>query len=192
MKDTLRLITTYSCPRKCEGCCNNQPDYVQDMVKSVKLIALPGLLEAYDKIVITGGEPTLFLTNLDVLCKIIDFAGCTDKILYTANSDYTYDIWLGFLHTFNGVTLSIHTQKDFEQFYRLHIMIDENPELKYFMKPLHFNNYRLRIMNSVKIRKGSKLMSSIKRYWNVTTGLEYLDDCPVPQNEDLYRLAELW
>lgn len=66
MKEQLkecRVILTWDCNLECEYCCNKYPE----IKSSFKPLTDPGILEQYDIVKISGGEPTLYDNDLYAL-----------------------------------------------------------------------------------------------------------------------------
>lgn len=108
MNKKLRLLVTTRCPNKCPMCYNNSWDFSK----------LPVVDRwNYDEIMITGGEPLLFVNKLTTellsLKAVFDMMGINPKIyIYTA--DCTLNI-TRILYYINGVVLTPHKKLDVSQ-----------------------------------------------------------------------------
>ena len=78
MKKQLRLLVTDKCNRSCVGCCNKQWNLNELPIANMDE------LNMYELIMITGGEPLLFDTQLRKLLTNLQSVSAP-KILYTAN-----------------------------------------------------------------------------------------------------------
>jgi len=63
----LRLICTYECNRSCKGCCNKQSSFTQDNIPTLAREKFLHEIDNYKQVIITGGEPCLFLPELHTL-----------------------------------------------------------------------------------------------------------------------------
>jgi hypothetical protein len=164
---TLRLLVTKNCDKNCEGCCN----------KDWNLDSLPVVTHYdYDEILITGGEP-LSDENIERTVDIVNginalFPKDNRKIyIYTSNPSYPM-----ILHHCNGITLSIHTQKDLNKFlvWKLWLETYEN------------KSRRLNIFKGITLPKGLDLSK-----WTVKDNIEWVENCPLPENEVFMRLQNI-
>lgn len=177
MKQTLRLITTYKCNRNCIGCCNKQENFLPDKIKTITS------LEGYNEIILTGGEPMLFQRNLYALIQSLRWL-CgkqhqkdTPKIiLYTALFDLqkeTYNI----LSNLDGLTYTLHNQ---DQLFEFHL-------LDGIVYNTNFSNFSLRLNIFKKVS-----CPIYKTPWKVKDNIEWIDNCPLPKNEEIRKLKQLW
>ena len=102
-----RLIFTEECNRNCPGCCNKQYNFngcaSWDWDRA----------EEWSMVLITGGEPMLFPNELYAFLMRTG-AGSILKpphILYTADC-HDLPILIKLLKLLNGLTLTLHEQKD--------------------------------------------------------------------------------
>jgi len=164
----LRLLVTKKCHRNCPLCVNKQWD----------LNKLPTweVISPYEEIVITGGEPLLFPTKLKLLLQEIRYLSNWVKLfLYTTKTDGLLDV----LPLVNGVTLTLHEQRDVEPFIRL------NKEL--LDSRLHIGkSLRLKVFDGIVLPEGEDF-----KVWNIVP-TEWLEDCPLPEEEEFRRLNYLW
>jgi hypothetical protein len=164
---TLRLLVTKQCGKGCEGCCNK--DWDLDNLPVVEHFN-------YDEILITGGEP-LSDENIDKTEIILQginvlFPKENRKIyVYTSNPSY-----LRILNFCNGVTLSIHNEKDLKRF------LFWKPWLEFYDN----KSLRLNIFKGINLPKGLDLSK-----WTVKDNIEWIKDCPLPENEVFMRLQNI-
>lgn len=164
----LRLLVTKRCPKSCEGCCNKDWD----------LDNLPIVTHFdYDVIMITGGEPlaNFFINNLmDILMDIEELTSTKNRkiIIYTA---IAYRSWI--LNFCNGMTLTIHNNEDMLEF-----LAWEHEYTRYHgLKSLRLNIFKGVDLPENKTFKG----------WKVKKDIEWIPNCPLPENEEFKRLKEL-
>ncbi len=85
-KDTLRLLLTWKCNRKCSYCCNKLPE-VQARIRPATPVDL--YAHGYDNVCISGGEPLLHLNRV---FKLLHNYGLRFKHVYLyTNGDYLND-----------------------------------------------------------------------------------------------------
>ena len=168
MKKTLRLIFTPECNRSCPGCCNKDFD-------------LPNLPRPthfnYDEIFITGGEPLLYLAQVIGFIKAIRLVSTAKIYIYTAyQSARGASMFLDLLLYVDGITLTLHEQRDWELFQQFESATRNNPEL--FLE----KSLRLNIFDEV-IFEPEKISS----HWRVKSNIVWIENCPLPENEVLMK-----
>lgn len=199
----LRLILTYDCPKDCKGCCNKHPQFHEDKVPVIpsKLWSqwINGRLHqgnnfkkdydlfmrrhAFSEVMFTGGEPMLD-PNL-----VLKYAKWTRNILPKAKI-YLYTAYingpeiLDVLRVVDGITITLHTIEDYDNFEIL------NRHLQY--NPLFTINKQLRV----------NVIGDIREYlipinWSSEGLYDFIwkyrckvlkAECKVPDNELLYRI----
>jgi hypothetical protein len=163
----------------CDGCCNKQPEFAKD-----KVPVFNNDYRGYDTIIITGGEPMLFPDMVRGMIHEIRTQNPTAKIiLYTAYSYNVMDL-LGMLHYVNGITLTLHDDLDLLTFEDLNIFM------------LHSRWWSVVEQNKVSLRlnvfKPLDVSSLDTRLWDVREGVEWKENCPLPDGEELYKLEYLF
>ena len=166
MKDTLRLIVTEECNRNCEGCCNKQYD----------LPSLPVATDftGYKQIILTGGEPLL---DPGKLMKTISHMRKENPdaeiILYTAylNDPYIVALLMPFV---DGMTVTLHEPEDVEQFQRLHSLV-------------HTHSMGSWLSLRLNVFQGIPLDSDWYDSWTIKSDIIWIEDCPLPEGEELMR-----
>lgn len=166
----LRLLITKACPKQCEGCCN----------KDWKLDELPICTDysGYDEILITGGEPILRHNRLRSVITEIRRVNKAAKIyIYTAFPSFSIGELLikGYI---DGVTFTLHEQKDVPKFEELNLFISlacmrNSPSL------------RLNVFKGIKVKLPS--MSN----WIIKDNIEWIKDCPIPVDEVFMRTENI-
>lgn len=157
----LRLLFTKDCPRKCPGCCNN--DW--------KLDELPVCNDynGYTQIMITGGEPLMYLNSL--LYCIGEIRAQTRKTpiyIYTSWMD-TNDLLTAMKYS-DGLTITLH---DKEQIYPF-MLFDE------ILNPSDFIDKSLRL----NIFEGISLPFDAEKVgWEVKKDIKWIKNCPLPKQE---------
>lgn len=174
-KDTARIITTWDCNRSCPGCCN------QSLQKPSE--CTPNLFRNFDKFVITGGEPMLYPDGIYrlIMSQLPEHA---PKYLQTAYIDIDNDRHKDTLELFDGLNYTIH-----HQFYAADIdRLAALTQYMYSEKPKFAKSSHLivddRIYNSFRIYE-AYISPELSKVWSKITRLQWKDDCPVPNNEEL-------
>lgn len=177
MNKKLRLLVTTRCPNKCPMCCNNQFDFSK----------LPVVDRwNYDEIMITGGEPLLFVNplieTLLSLESVFDMMGTEPKIyIYTADCTRNVAKVLPYV---DGIVLTPHKELDIHHFITLNHYLRAHKD-DYDVKDA---SLRLKLFSDMKelLPKDTDLS-----LWEVRD-VEWIENCPVPEGEDFRRIANLW
>lgn len=122
-----------------------------------------GSYDGYDQIILTGGEPML---NPElVVCVAADIKSRTNAmvILYTARPGELP----GVMPFLDGVTVTLHEQADVAEFEKL---------------PWLPGSLRLNVFDNVDLT-GVDVSS-----WWVKSGIQWIKDCPLPEDEVFMRL----
>lgn len=180
MNKKLRLVVTAKCHNKCPLCCNNRFDLSQ----------LP-VVERwdYDEIMITGGEPLLFVERtIDLVrnIKTIQYIMGIEQskfYLYTALPEQVGSVhnMARLAYHFDGMCITPHTQRDVEVFNRL------IPEISHNL----VSGCSMRINLFADVRKMLDNVDVDLSGWKVKH-MEWIKDCPVPVGEDLRRINNLF
>ena len=157
-----RLIFTTDCNRNCKGCCNKNWKYAPP-----RDISFDELL-TYNEIIITGGEPMLYINELTTLIRRLK---AHDKriIVYTAMPK-SYEIFNSILQLIDGITLTIHTKNDFKTFISMGL-----DKINIIDKSL-----RLNVFPNIEL---------INDNWSIKK-LVWIKDCPLPSGEELVKLTK--
>jgi organic radical activating enzyme len=158
----LRLLFTKKCNRSCPGCCNK--DWELDLLPKCKDLV------GFDEIIITGGEPLLFVNELSELILNIRKQTTAKIFIYTAMVENIK----GFntiLKLVDGITLTLHTKEDLPHFRLL-----ENNLIDTTNKSMRLNSFK---------EVGLKRCRS---YWNLKNNMEWIENCPLPKDEVFMRL----
>ena len=161
----LRLLMTKTCNRSCSGCCNKDWD--------LDNLPIADSYSDYEIIMITGGEPLLFPSELRDL--IHDLRGKTKATIYvyTAKMDDP-DLFIDILSRVDGITLTIHEKEDIPDFIKLCQAI--NPEL------IKRKGMRLNVFISACVSN-----SIIPDWWDYKY-INWIPNCPLPENEEFKRM----
>jgi organic radical activating enzyme len=167
----LRLIIFEDCNRACPGCCNKDWD-----IQALPICDLKDLVY-YDEVMITGGEPML---DPDLVMKVMfKCRPDTKVILYTAKVDEPEKL-IHFMDHLSGVTLTLHDQDDVEPFIEF--------SKKLFASHVNVSQISLRL-NVFKGIEFPIYSSTILNRWAIKSDMEWIKDCPLPNEEVLMRLA---
>ena len=164
----LRLLITEKCNRNCEGCCNKNFD--------IKNLSVETDYTQYKEIYLTGGEPMLdpwgtFVTII-TLRTFYSFPG---KIfLYTAKIDDVQET-LGILDMLDGLTVTLHVQKDVYPLYEL------TTNLRYVRK-IKEKSLRLNVFDGIELETFDH-----DKLWKIKEGITWIKDCPLPEGEVFKR-----
>lgn len=180
MGKKLRLLLFSECNRTCPGCCNND----------FNLPSLP-VVESYvgyDEIILTGGEPML---RPDLIIKTVgdirnelfqswletkgESLVSTPIYMNTARPTRAYEL-LTVLHWLDGITLTLHEPYDVAPFQVLNEFI--------LRLPTQGKSLRLNVF------KGIDLSGIDLARWQVKDNIEWIVDCPLPEDEAFMRLPE--
>lgn len=177
MNKKLRLLITGRCPNNCELCCNKQFD-----LNSIPIVDRWD----YDEIMITGGEPLLFvgslITELISLQSVFNMMGTNPKIyIYTADCTNNAARILPYV---DGIVLTPHKTLDIYHFVELNNFLLKHKNDKDF-KDL---SLRLNLFPNIKAQLSKDIDLSL---WQVKD-MKWVKDCPVPEGEDFRRIANLW
>lgn len=165
MSKKLRLLVTDKCNRRCEGCCNKEWDLHN------LLVCNPEDYGKFDEIILTGGEPMLYPDRVVRTIHDIRREGSAKVYVQTAKVDDVYETER-VLYWSDGMTVTLHDQSDVEPF----LAFDRIAEM--WMKKNM--SLRLNVFNGIHIR--------IPPHWDAKVGIEWIKDCPLPQDEVFMRL----
>lgn len=173
MKKTLRLILTRDCNRSCEGCCNNQDQFSDSNVP-----IFDENYRGYDEVIITGGEPLLYPTTIEVtLFKFKTKSPETKLILYTADVSKR-DLIESLLRYLDGLTITLHDQSDVDDFRRLNFWLLRRKRW------IQDNNKTLRL----NVFKGVNVYMQNDSLWKIKDNIEWIENCPLPENETIMEV----
>lgn len=159
-----RLIFTNDCNRNCKGCCNK--NWTGELPKEIDFIEL---VNDFDKIYITGGEPMLYVSKLkDLINRLKRYE--KKVYLYTA-LPYPYSDFLRILEIVDGCTLTLHSRDDYKNFKAF-----ELDKLDYFQ----YKNKSLRLNVFPKIKINSDIWDVRPKVW--------IKDAPLPEGEIMVKL----
>lgn len=169
-----RLIVTYKCKHDCSGCCNKQLN--KSEIPEINSIEE---LKDYDEIIITGGEPFLFPDKLKELISEIKKNGNQKIIIYTT-PEYTIEDFYEVLKLIDGITITIHNEEDLTKYKK------QCSDLRYVG---NFENKTLRLNVFNPIR--DMILNVVELFFEVKY-IDWIENCPLPENETLYQLKQLW
>lgn len=170
----LRLITTYDCPRSCEGCCN------KDHPNPIPIGDGPLFSGYYDEIYLTGGEPMLYADELVKFALESRKKQYNTKIfIYSAECSILWQ-WLKVLPWISGITFTLHDQnEDYLDFLAFAKTLEK---IKKKLQPMS-----LRLNTFVDLYNVDTKM--LKYFgWDIREKV-WLKNCPIPEGED-FRILE--
>ena len=159
----LRLLITEKCNRNCEGCCNKDYD-LENLPK------IDNHFLYWDEILLTGGEPMLIPQIIRNLASKIRSVNQCPIYVYTAKVDDLQAI-LSTLFFVDGLTVTLHEQKDVKPFLRFNKVIPN-----WVRKQLRLN-----------IFKGIKISTINLGKWKIKKNIVWLKNCPLPEDETFMR-----
>lgn len=176
MKKKARVIMTLDCNRGCPGCGNTLP--TSDV--PIKIASIDDVLE-YDEIILTGGEPMLHFDELFRVAERIKMSGVRETppvvYLYTALlGQGLQTLWSRRL--IDGIHFTLHdgcSDKDIRDLKQLSWL------LQYV--PLGFSS---RLAIDSRVYDKYDLSNIDFRNWDVIRRLQWLTECPIPKDEELF------
>ncbi len=174
-----RVILTRKCNRKCPDCPNNAVDF-----DSIKKTNLSNLLE-YDELILTGGEPMLRGDKTLETVRQLRLHYKKPIYLYTAhfnvkNRKYFEEI----LELIDGITFTLHYNATAEEVIQLLELSDIIDNYGYWRGTGDFYS-RLNIAENLCT---DRFIGALKDFWDKVSELIYMEDCPVPEGEELVYL----
>jgi len=133
-------------------------------------------LSEFDEIILTGGEPLLYFTQLvEIIPLIKRFSKGKPIYIYTA---YTHDVEtiIDILKIADGITYTLHGKEDVFIYRKLTAGIEKE---KLYAKSLRLNVFEG--INGIEVPE----------FWKVKDNIKWLKDCPLPKNETFVRLNNL-
>lgn len=171
----LRLLITSMCLHNCPKCAN----------KHYNLLKLPVCkpedFKYYDSILITGGEPLMVPERMYKVIRQIRASSEAKVYIYTS---YTLNSvrFINTVQASDGLTFGLHHQTDVIPLIRLTGLVQK------FDQGLDTRSLRLRIFPEINV--ASKILKLWERVgWDIQP-TEWLDHCPLPENEVLMRLED--
>ena len=174
MKHKLRLLLWEDCGKSCPGCCNKE--------WKLKELPIATNLLPYSEIILTGGEPMLYPELLQRTIGEIQATTNSPKIyLYTANTK-NYDKLINIILNICGVTVTLHDDEDVDDFIKLIKEMKKISEIN----PLWLDgkSLRLHIFKEVQI---DILTEFDLKNWVIKRDIEWIKNCPLPQDEIFMR-----
>lgn len=153
----LRLLITEKCNRNCKKCCNRQWD--------LKKLPICEDYSSFDQILLTGSEPMLIPQIVRYIILKIRAINQCPIYLYTAKVDKIQSV-LSTLFFVDGLTLTLHEQKDVKPFLRLN-------SCRKSLRLCLFEGINLPTKQNFKKR-------AIKE-------IQWIENCPLPKNEVFMR-----
>jgi len=159
----LRLLLFEDCNRDCDGCCNKDWD--------LEHLPIENDFSGYDEILLTGGEPMLDWRYVMKVAHKIKAESDAKIYVYTAKVDVLCDVII-VLDYVDGITVTIHDYIDIPPFLALNGYLRCN-----FRKG---KSFRLNIFRGIDFKYDEGI-------WVVKDNIDWIKDCPLPDNETLAR-----
>jgi organic radical activating enzyme len=173
MKKKLRLLVTTKCNRKCPGCCNKDWN-----LQGLKTIDIKNAAK-YKEILITGGEPLLFVSDILKLAESIKKENPKVQIfIYTAHITNLHGIQLG-LKNIDGFHVTLHED----------VSPKEIELLRYLQSNSFFKKKSMRLQVFPAVDKQIPILPS---FWKRITFNPWMENCPLPIDEDFKRLENVY
>lgn len=141
----------------------------------------------YDEIMITGGEPLLFVKEVADIAQSIRFLESLQGIqsskiyVYTASCGSNY---INILPYVDGIVLTPHNKIDVEHFIWSNEWLINHRD----MDCIKDKSLRLNLFPDIKALLPKDIDLSL---WQVKD-MEWIENCPIPEGEDFRRIANLW
>lgn len=167
----LRLLVTEKCNRSCAGCCNKDWD--------LKQLPVCSNFRPYGLIMITGGEPMLEPTRVLALIHRLRVENPDAKIvIYTAwNGNYD-ERKKRILQAADGITFTVHEHNDWKSA----LLLDQ-----FFAETGLNKSLRLNIFREAEIPKDT--LDQLSCSWEIKPDIEWIENCPLPENEVFMRIG---
>lgn len=169
----LRLLFTPVCNRACPGCCN----------KDWELNKLPKVDHFdYDIIMITGGEPLLYVPELIGYIKAIRAVSKAKIYIYTARvparaNNALYEI----IPYVDGVTLTLHNQNDAAQFTHVLDFMENDRQTQEDFKG---KSLRLNVFEGIELSPDYNSLAQ----WVIKSDMVWIKNCPLPPDEEFKQI----
>lgn len=167
----LRLLVTEKCNRSCLGCCNKDWD--------LKSLPICRDFSGYSEILITGGEPMLYGGERlkEALLRMYKEAPTTPVYVYTQHKDGLKLANLINNRAIEGITFTIHDKDAWHDFYYMEKALYRNVPYQL----MSFTSLRLNIFKEA--GPGRPVLN-----WKVKDNMEWIKNCPIPEDEVFMRL----
>lgn len=173
-KTAIRLLMHETCNRFCAKCCNQTDLHDLDNLEPLRIDHLLN----HDEVVLTGGETMIDPLQVQYIVRTIRQINGNMRIyMYTAKTKPPANLIVCMEHL-DGLTLTLHEPKDVENFKKFQLWLNFRP---------HFLDTKSLRLNYFPEEDVSVDGLDLKG-WDVEA-IEWLDDCPVPNNEILLRWA---
>lgn len=170
--DKLRLLVTPDCNRNCPGCGNEKCD--------IESLPVERDFSQYKEVILTGGEPLLHPEKVEhISLEVLSQNERAKVYLYTAHLHFMDPKEaLRVMRVVDGITLTLHSQRDVYQFFRFAYFI--NPILELLDKIYGKKSYRLYV------KTGLSLVATPPSRWGVKL-IEEVEECSIPEGKVVKR-----
>lgn len=165
----LRLLLWDDCLRKCKGCCNKEWD--------LNSLPICTSFEGFEEIILTGGEPMLYPQTILEVIDIIRRKTKTPIYLYTSDVS-NIEMTLKILSRIEGITLTLHTQRDSFSLYPLNKSL---LAIKCFDEAFN-KSLRLNVFKGIWLNKTNLSL------WKIKDNMVWIKKCPLPKDEVFMKM----
>lgn len=172
MKTKARVILTTACRRKCKNCANTQ----KKVMSSIKNLYSVEELYRFDKIIITGGEPMLIPDKVVKFITLMKEQKPNRKVfIYSADVPKIADL-KRVVDLVDGLHYTIHVPESKDDIYLFNAV---QSMLSCFTNT--DKSFRLYIQQGV-----GRQINLWPQVWSRVEMKPWLEDCPLPEGEELF------
>jgi hypothetical protein len=173
-----RVLITKKCDRDCDGCCNKS-----SILDSMKDITDLQILQEYQVIMITGGEPILVPEKLMDLLHWLDEHMEHTTPIYLYSARYDRKIYEKIMSLINGLHFTLHAEANDED-------IADLKALSLFLKGYGRHHQSLRLAIDTRVYSRYDLSNIDLSAWSVVRKMTWLKDAPLPAGEELLYMKK--
>lgn len=159
----LRLLLWETCGRSCDGCCNKDWDL------SALPIVTEDMLRSQDIVMLTGGEPLLFVNELHCIIRWIRKSCNAEIYVYSAKVN-DLEMAVSVMAASDGMCVTLHEQSDVRPFLDFAVACDAARRSK-----------RVNVFSGVSLEY-------VPEGWKCKDKIAWIPNCPLPDGETFARL----